>query len=163
MSNDLPNDTSEQATVLIVDDSKTYIHALSNLLKDDYRILVANNGFKALELAAAANQPDLILLDIEMPEIDGYEVCRRLKADPQTKDIPVIFVTGRDSGEDEEKGFNLGAMDYIPKPFHPATVRARVKSQTERVKAEKKIKTLYDQLDAEVKKAEKIHNRILPK
>ncbi|MCP4400508.1 MAG: response regulator, partial [bacterium] len=87
------------------------------------------NGVKALEIASGKNPPDLILLDIIMPEMDGYEVCRRLKAYDRTRDIPVIFVTVKDSVEDEEYGFNLGAVDYISKPFQPTVVRVRVNSQ----------------------------------
>lgn len=115
-------------TLLVVDDEPTNIQALGNLLKDEYRIRVANNGEKALALAAedAPGRPDLILLDIQMPGIDGYEVCRRLKEDPRTSDIAVIFVTALDDARDEEHGLNLGAVDYIARPFNPAIVRARV-------------------------------------
>lgn len=114
--------------ILIVDDQPANIHALGKLLKDDYQVLAATSGAKALDIAASTPPPDLILLDIMMPEMDGYEVCRRLKANEHTHDIPVIFVTAKDSTEDEEMGFSLGAVDYISKPFRPTIVRARVKT-----------------------------------
>lgn len=114
--------------ILIVDDQPANIHALGNLLKNDYQVLAATSGAKALDIAKSSTPPDLILLDIMMPEMDGYEVCRRLKANEHTHDIPVIFVTARDSTEDEEMGFSLGAVDYISKPFRPTIVRARVKN-----------------------------------
>ncbi|MBI5895974.1 MAG: diguanylate cyclase [Desulfobacterales bacterium] len=120
--------SQDRAVVLIVDDQPANLMVLSNLLKEDYRILVATNGPKALEIAAGDHPPVLMLLDIEMPAMDGYEVCRRLKAEHRTKGIAVVFVTARDSFEDEEKCFSLGAVDYISKPFHPAIVRARVRN-----------------------------------
>ncbi|MCG5494937.1 MULTISPECIES: diguanylate cyclase domain-containing protein [Ectothiorhodospira] len=118
-----------RATVLIVDDQPTNIHALASLLKEDYRILTATRGEKALELAQAEQGPDLILMDIVMPDMDGYEICRRLKDNEATRAIPVIFVTALDHEKDEEEGLNLGAADYISKPFSPAVVRARVRNQ----------------------------------
>jgi diguanylate cyclase (GGDEF)-like protein len=121
-------DHPEKAAVLIVDDQPANLMVLSKLLKEDYHILVANNGSKALEIAAGDNPPHLILLDIEMPGMDGYEVCRRLKTDDRTSGIALIFVSARDTVEDEEKGFRMGAVDYISKPFHPAIVRARVRN-----------------------------------
>jgi len=115
--------------VLIVDDTPTNIGVLVGVLKQDaYRTKVATNGERALLIAAADERPDLILLDVEMPGLDGYEVCRRLKADPSTREIPVIFITGRTDADDEENGFAVGAVDYIHKPFSSAIVRARVKT-----------------------------------
>lgn len=119
----------DQRSILIVDDEPSNVQSLANLLKKDYKIRVAKSGEKALELARSENIPDLILLDVEMPEMDGYEVCRRLKEDSRTSGIPVIFVTARHSVEDEELGLNLGAVDYISKPFQPAIIKARVKNQ----------------------------------
>ena len=119
----------ERYSLLIVDDAPTNIHALASLLKDEYRILVAPDGEKALQIARGEFPPDLILLDVQMPQMDGYEVCRRLKSGSPSNRIPVIFVTARNAAEDEELGFNLGAVDYISKPFHPAVVRARVRNQ----------------------------------
>jgi len=122
---------TEPAIILIVDDEPTNIQALAHLLKADYRIRVASSGEKALEIAATDPQPDLILLDVVMPAPDGYEVCRRLKAEPHTHDLPVIFVTGRDSAADEELGLELGAVDYITKPFSPRITRTRVRNHVD--------------------------------
>mgnify|MGYP000562459402 CR=1 FL=1 len=122
------SESDEKKVVLIVDDQPANIHALAKLIREEYQVLAATSGSKALEIAQGENPPDLILLDIMMPEMDGYEVCRRLKASEQTNPIPVIFVTARNTPEDEEMGFNLGAVDYISKPFNPTIVRARVKN-----------------------------------
>jgi len=122
--------TDEQPTILVVDDEPANIQALGSLLKDEYQIRVANSGEKALALIQQGDQPnpDLILLDIQMPGIDGYEVCGRLKEDPASSGIPIIFVTALDAVSDEEQGLNLGAVDYIAKPFNQAIVRARVRT-----------------------------------
>ncbi|WP_394146833.1 diguanylate cyclase [Shewanella atlantica] len=116
-------------TILIVDDSRTNIQLLAGCLKKDYQLKIAMNGQRCLELAQASPQPDLILLDVVMPEMDGYEVCKRLKANPLTQNVPIIFVTGRDSDDEEEYGLQLGAVDYITKPIRPAIVTARVYTQ----------------------------------
>jgi class 3 adenylate cyclase/AmiR/NasT family two-component response regulator len=113
-------------TILIVDDTPANIAAALSILKDQYRTKVATSGIKALEHAGAGDKPDLILLDVTMPDMDGYEVCARLKADPETAAIPVVFLTARTEAEDEAKGFELGSVDYIHKPFNPTVVRARV-------------------------------------
>src|SRR5664279_1861141 len=115
-------------TVLIVDDTPDNLSLRSGLLKDDYKVKVANNGEKALRIARSENPPDLILLDIMMPEMDGYEVCRRLKADSATQDIPVIFLTAKSQIDDEKMGLELGAVDYLTKPVSPPIVMARVKN-----------------------------------
>lgn len=115
-------------TILMVDDNPNNLVLVNNLLRQDYRIKVANNGLTALRIAAAAEQPDLILLDIMMPEMDGYEVCRRLKAEPRLRDIPVIFLTARSSVEDEQHGLELGAVDYITKPISPPVMLARIQT-----------------------------------
>lgn len=120
------NSLFEQPTILIVDDAKENIRILAELLKPEYKVRAAINGEKALEIAFSENPPDLILLDVIMPGIDGYEVCRRLKADPLTKGIPIIFVTGKVNEDEEIFGFNLGAVDYIKKPFNSVVVKARV-------------------------------------
>lgn len=122
------SDSIERATVLVVDDTPDNLSLISGLLKDDYKVKVANGGERALRIAAAENTPDLILLDIMMPEMDGYEVCRRLKASAQTCDIPVIFLTAKAEVDDEKKGFELGAVDYITKPISPPIVMARVRT-----------------------------------
>jgi adenylate cyclase len=115
--------------VLIVDDTPTNVGVISGLLKGSYRTKVATNGEKALVLATAVEKPDLILLDVMMPGMDGYEVCRRLKANPVTREIPVIFLTAKTDALDEENGFEVGAVDYIHKPFSGPLVLARVKTQ----------------------------------
>jgi adenylate cyclase len=113
-------------TILIVDDTPANIGIISGALKDHFRTKVATNGEKALVLAGSQEKPDLILSDIIMPGIDGYELCRRLKADASTRDIPIIFLTAKTDVEDEKKGFELGAVDYIHKPFSAPVVLARV-------------------------------------
>ena len=115
--------------VLIADDTPTNIAVISGVLKDSFRIKVAPDGKKALAIARASDKPDLILLDVVMPGMDGYEVCRRLKATPSTREIPVIFLTGVTDAENEEKGFEVGAVDYIHKPFSPPLILTRVKNQ----------------------------------
>jgi putative two-component system response regulator len=114
--------------VLVVDDSPENIAVATSILRDSYRTKVAPNGFRALLLAKGDDQPDLILLDVVMPDMDGYEVCRQLKADPETMDIPVIFLTAQTSVEEEMRGFELGAVDYIHKPFSPPIILARVRA-----------------------------------
>ena len=114
-------------SVLVVDDTEANIDILVETLGDEYEVSVAMDGPAALEVAVEEH-PDLILLDVMMPDMDGYEVCRRLKANEETRDIPVIFVTAKVEVEDETKGFELGAVDYITKPISPAVVKARVKT-----------------------------------
>jgi putative two-component system response regulator len=126
---DLALDFVEKATVLVVDDTPDNLSLMSGLLKDDYKVKVANGGEKALKIAQSDNPPDLILLDIMMPGMDGYEVCQHLKSNPATRDIPVIFLTAKTEVEDEKKGLELGAVDYITKPVSPPIVMARVKTQ----------------------------------
>ncbi|MDL2267482.1 two-component system response regulator [Desulfovibrio sp. OttesenSCG-928-G15] len=117
---------AEKPTILVVDDTPDNITLLCSLLGDQYRNKVATNGAKALKIAHAEPHPDLILLDIMMPEMDGYEVCRRLKEDTNTENIPVIFLTAKTQEGDETKGFELGAVDYITKPIVPPILMARV-------------------------------------
>ena len=119
-----------QSTVLIVDDVETNIDIMVETLGDEYDLSVAIDGAAALELALEA-PPDLILLDIMMPGMDGYETCRQLKANEKTKDIPVIFLTAMTEKQDEARGLELGAVDYITKPFSPELVKARVRNQLE--------------------------------
>ncbi|CAK0769283.1 putative cyclic di-GMP phosphodiesterase VC_1348 [Gammaproteobacteria bacterium] len=115
-------------TILVVDDEPQNLQIISAQLKDRYRVKIATTGEKALTLAAALDRPDLILLDVVISDLDGYEVCRRLKANPVTATIPVIFLTGKTSIDDETYGFAVGAVDYIHKPFSPSIVRARVQT-----------------------------------
>ena len=124
-------DAETRPTLLIVDDIPDNLTILADILAADYRILAATSGKRALELAAAAGGPELILLDVTMPGMDGYEVLARLKAQAMTRDIPVIFVTAMDAAENEERGLALGAVDYITKPVKPRLVLARVRTQLE--------------------------------
>ncbi|QWR77548.1 hybrid sensor histidine kinase/response regulator [Candidatus Magnetomonas plexicatena] len=120
--------TDSKQKILVVDDERLNIDVLVDILRADYNVVVAKNGQEALRRAASAQPPELILLDIMMPDMNGYEVCKKLKKDTQTSEIPVIFITALNDSGDEEKGFNAGAVDYISKPFSASTVRARVKS-----------------------------------
>jgi sigma-B regulation protein RsbU (phosphoserine phosphatase) len=135
----------EKQKVLIVDDTPQNIHVLMETLKDSYKIVAATSGAKALQLATRDPLPDLILLDVMMPEMSGYEVCEHLKKDPLTERIPVIFVTALHEAGDEERGLELGALDFITKPFHPALVKARVRNQLE-------LKRHRDHLEEEVQR-----------
>jgi len=121
-------DFANKSTILVVDDTVDNLALMSNLLKDIYKVKVASSGEKALKIAASDSPPDLILLDIMMPGMDGYEVCQQLKRDPKTINIPVIFLTAKAEVEDERKGLELGAVDYITKPISPPIVMARVKN-----------------------------------
>ena len=119
---------SAKATILVVDDTPDNLTLMSSLLKDQYKVKAANNGEKALRIAQGENPPDLILLDIMMPEMDGYQVLEQLKRNALTRDIPVIFLTAKSEVEDERRGLELGAVDYITKPISPPIVLARVKT-----------------------------------
>lgn len=118
----------EKPTVLIVDDTPENIDVLIASLSDEYTVRVALNGMRALTIASTAPRPDIILLDVMMPNMDGYEVCYQLKKNPTTANIPVIFVTAKHDIRDEERGFAMGAIDYIVKPISPPIVRARVRT-----------------------------------
>ncbi|WP_372022224.1 two-component system response regulator (plasmid) [Tistrella mobilis] len=120
---------TDRKTILLVDDTPSNLTIINAVLKDDYRTRIATGGAKALEIAAGAEgRPDLVLMDVMMPGMDGYEVCRRLKADPATADIPVIFLTALHDERDERAGFAAGGVDFITKPFSPEIVRARVRT-----------------------------------
>lgn len=156
--------------ILIVDDERLNINVLADLLKPKYKIMAAINGTQALKAARSANPPDLILLDIMMPEIDGYEVCRQLKSDDATKDIPIIFVTAMGQVEDETKGLALGAIDYLTKPISPAIVEARVKTQlalkqnmVELHRAYAVIETQKDRMQKELNVGRDIQLAMVPK
>jgi putative two-component system response regulator len=115
-------------TVLLVDDSPDNLVLMNDLLKDLYKVKVANSGEKALRIATTGQPPDVVLLDVMMPEMDGYEVCRRLKANPATRNVPIIFLTAKSEVEDEKLGLDLGAVDYITKPISPPITLARVRN-----------------------------------
>jgi serine phosphatase RsbU (regulator of sigma subunit) len=157
------NGADEKRTILLVDDAPANIQVANAILKDAYRVRVATSGAKALELVQAAPIPDLILLDVEMPKMDGYEVCRRLKADAGTRDIPVIFLTGKTEAEDETRGFSVGAVDYIHKPFSPAVVQARVETHLALRDAREQLAQQLLAIQKELELARKIQFSILPK
>jgi len=119
--------TDPRPTLLIVDDTPEIIRVLNLILRDHYRIMAATTGQRALELSRQT-PPSLVLLDVRMPEMDGHEVCRRLKADPATAAIPVIFITGGSDQWDPAQGFALGAVDYITKPIRPELIRAKIET-----------------------------------
>jgi sigma-B regulation protein RsbU (phosphoserine phosphatase) len=151
-----------QKLILIVDDTPTNIGVISGALKDSYRTKIATNGEKALALANAEEKPDLILLDIMMPGMDGYEVCTRLKSDPATREIPVIFLTGQTGADDETRGFEVGAIDYVHKPFSPAVVKARVRSHIMLREARAQLAMQLQALNEELEMARQIQLSILP-
>lgn len=128
--------------ILIVDDDPLNIKVLNAMLKAEYEIVVALSGDEALQRVATNPRLDVILLDIRMPEMDGFQVCERLKANPETKDTPVIFVTSLDNEEEEQKGLELGAADYIIKPFRSAVVRARVRNHVKLKRSQDLLKRL---------------------
>ncbi len=128
MKRDEQAGTAARPTVLAVDDTPANLTLLSQLLGPHYRVQLAVNGHKALELARR-RPPDLILLDLMMPDLDGWEVCRRLKADPATREVPVVFLTALSGAEDETRAFEVGGADFVGKPFTPATLLARVRTQ----------------------------------
>lgn len=139
-------------TVLIVDDSPENLTVLSELLEPLYLVRAANSGQKALRIAGTAPRPELILLDVMMPDLDGYQVFDQLRSDPATHDIPVIFVTAMDNAEAELQGLDAGAADYITKPFVPAIVLARVHTQLELKQAHDWLRNQNGFLEAEIAK-----------
>lgn len=156
-------------TILIVDDTPDNLTLLNDVLKDKYRLKVANNGEKALRMAILENPPDLILLDIMMPDMDGYEVCKRLKSDDRTKNIPIIFLTAKAEEEDEQIGFELGAVDYITKPISIPILLARVdthlklKSSANFLrKRNEELRKLNMELESERRKTDKLLMNIMP-
>ncbi len=149
------NDNATKPTILVVDDTPDNIVLLCSLLGDLYKNKVATNGEKALKIASADPQPDLILLDIMMPDMDGYEVCRRLKANHKTAQIPIIFLTAKTQEGDETMGFELGAVDYITKPITPAILMARVHTHLTLQYAKKSLEKQNEILEIQVEKRTK--------
>ncbi|NCC27707.1 MAG: response regulator [Gammaproteobacteria bacterium] len=145
-----PSGTALLRTILIVDDTPQNLSVLGELLQPFYRVRVANSGEGALRAASSPPSPDLILLDVMMPGIDGYEVLKRLRADTATASIPVIFITAMDAAESEELGLSLGAVDYITKPINPVVTLARVRTQLELKEARDRLAAENSWLEAEV-------------
>lgn len=144
-------------TLLIVDDTKENIDVLGNLLREEYYVKFALSGKMALKIAEKF-EPDLILLDIMMPEMDGYETCTKLKSNVKTSEIPVIFVTAKSEITDEQKGFEVGAVDYITKPIRPLIVKSRVKTHLARYDQKKALSSLVDE---KVKELKEINYKII--
>lgn len=151
----------EKAIILVVDDEKMNVDVLVGLLSDDYRVVIAKNGNQALKRVKLEPPPDLILLDIIMPDVDGFEVCRRLKADESTKSIPVIFLTVKGQ-EDEAKGLELGAVDYINKPFSPAILSARIHTHLGMASKKRLLEDLVKAKTAELLKTNISYSRFVP-
>lgn len=141
-----------KATILVVDDMPDNLTLIAGLLRGLYRVVAANNGEKAIAIASGEHPPDLILLDIMMPGLSGYDVCQRLKAQPATRDIPIIFLTAMTGTEDETKGLEMGAVDFITKPVNPPVVLARVATQLQVKAAADFLKDQNAYLEAEVKR-----------
>ena len=139
-----------QKTVLVVDDTKENLTVIGQLLRPYFHVRVANSGQRALQVADSEPRPDLILLDVMMPKMDGYQVLQRLREQPRTKDIPVIFVTAMNADEDEEHGLSLGAVDYVTKPIKPGLLLARVRAHLELKAARDALSRQNAELDAEV-------------
>src|SRR5271169_2401484 len=156
------NHTEDKKLVLVVDDATANLQVVHAMLKDDFRIRVATSGAKALALVKDNPRPDLILLDVMMPEMDGYEVCAILKATPEAKDIPVIFLTGKTKCDEETRGFEVGAVDYIHKPFSPAVVRARVHTHLVLREAREQLARQLLSINNELEMAREIQLSILP-
>src|SRR6056297_1467412 len=135
--------TEKRYSILLVDDELINIEILSALLRGKYDLLIAKGGKSALNIIGEGNLPDLILLDIMMPDLDGYSVCTLLKSDENTKDLPVIFISAMGQSVDEEVGLNLGAVDYIKKPFVPSIVLTRIETQLKLASSLKELKDLY--------------------
>lgn len=156
------NPVNQKQNVLVVDDSPANIQAVHSILKDVYKVRVATDGARALELVKTVPPPDLILLDVVMPGMDGYEVCTHLKTDPETRDIPVIFLTGQTETEDETRGFDVGAVDYIHKPFSPAVVKARVQTHLMLRGIREQLALQLNAIQKELETARAIQFSILP-
>lgn len=144
--------TEDRQTVMVVDDTPANLVLMNDLLQEQYTVKVASSGARALKIANGDKPPDLILLDIMMPELDGYEVCRQLKANPVTRGIPVIFLTARTEEHDEEMGLELGAVDYITKPISPAIVLSRVKTHLTLKASADFLRNKNDYLEQEVQR-----------
>jgi putative two-component system response regulator len=143
-------DAAGAATILIVDDVPQNLLLLGELLQPHFHVRAANSGERALRVARSEPRPDLVLLDVMMPGMDGHDVLRELRADPATQDIPVIFVTALDDAADEELGLSLGAVDYITKPITPSVALARVRTHLELAGARRRLAAQNEWLEAEV-------------
>ena len=148
-------------TVMVVDDTESNIDILVEALGGDFNLQVAMDGETALE-AVSCKAPDLILLDIMMPGMDGFEVCRRLKANPETREIPVIFLSALDDTRDKVRGLQLGAVDYVAKPFQPEEVIARVSTHLTIHRLSREVRRQRDELEHELQVVSRIQRDLLP-
>jgi sigma-B regulation protein RsbU (phosphoserine phosphatase) len=155
-------DVVAKKLVLVVDDAPANLQVVRSILKHDFKIRIATSGTKALELVKIKPYPDLILLDVMMPEMDGYEVCGILKSIPEARDIPVIFLTAKTETDDETKGFEVGAVDYIHKPFSPAVVKARVHTHLVLRESRDQLARQLLEINNELEMAREIQLSILP-
>lgn len=151
-----------KASILVVDDTLANLTLMTGLLQDEYQVRAATSGEKALKIAFSDNPPDLILLDIMMPEMDGHEVCRRLKADVRTSEIPIIFLTAMADEQDEEKGLKLGAVDYITKPVSPPIALSRIKTHITLYRQKQALVKSQQMLAAEINEAADYILSVLP-
>ena len=142
----------DRSVILVVDDTPENLQLMSALLRDHYKVQVAGSGEKALKLMAGGVLPDLVLLDILMPGMDGYEVCRRMRDDSRMRQVPVIFVTAKSDSEDEEQGLDLGAVDYITKPISPAITLARIRTHLSLKRAADLLQDRNQTLEDEVRR-----------
>jgi len=157
------NSNSATESILLVDDNPTNLQVLFQTLEGvGCKLLIAKNGKGALAIAGKA-RPDLILLDIMMPDIDGYEVCRQLKSDRATADTPVIFLSALGETEDKVKGLQLGAVDYITKPFQPNEVIARVNTHLTIHRLKREVESQKDKLEHELEVVSEVQRKLLPK
>ncbi|HEY6290017.1 MAG TPA: SpoIIE family protein phosphatase [Terriglobia bacterium] len=156
------SDNDDGKLLLVVDDSPSHIHMVRSILKDDYKIRIATSGAQALDLARSEPMPDLILLDVMLPDMNGYEVCQGLKANQETRDIPVMFLTLKMEVADEARGFEVGAVDYIHKPFSPPIVKARVRTHLLLREANRKLAQQLSDINNELEMARQVQFAILP-
>jgi putative two-component system response regulator len=158
----MPEMTELKSTLLVVDDTPENLQLMNALLRDQYRLKFATRGEAALELVLQDPQPDLILLDVMMPGIDGYETCRRLKADPRTREIPVIFLTAMNHDSDQEEGFRCGCVDFITKPIAPALTLARVATHVSLKRANDRLsernRTLAEEVEERTLEVQKVQD-----
>lgn len=146
---------SDKKTILVVDDNPGNIHVLSGILRPHYKVKAAINGALGIKIASSEDKPDIILLDIMMPDLDGYAVCKHLKDSPETSDIPIIFVSAKSEAADEKKGFDLGAVDYITKPVSPPIVLARVSAHLKLADQKSHLMSLVREKTADLEKTRK--------
>ena len=156
------NSAQDKPIILIIDDTPSNITLMSGILSNAYKVKAATNGKKGLEIAVASPRPDLILLDIMMPEMDGYQVCDALKKSSVTSDIPVIFLTAKNESEDEEKGLKMGAVDYITKPVSPPIALSRIASHVELFRQKKALIESQRALSDEINEAASYIQSLLP-